>query len=138
MRISKPVKILIGLLTGWIFIYPFLFFFIWLFFVFGIAAASNSTNTGYQIVPIVALSIFFIIGCSAFIQIGLQLFYFIHIILNKSGNDVVRVVFAIGMFLLLYITMPIYYFVYILPDNPPVWALTPSTIQQNAQGTPID
>ncbi len=131
MRISKPIKILIGLLTAWIFIYPFLFFFAWLFFVFGIASASNSTNSGYGFIPIIAFPIFFILVCSAFIQLGLQLFYFIHIILNKSGNDVVRVVFAIGMFLLQFIAMPIYYFVYILPENPPAWALAPSPGQQN-------
>ena len=64
---------------------------------------------------------FFLIMCTSFLALGLYAFYITHIILNKTGADVFRVVFGIGMLVLSIITMPLYYFIYILPDNPPKW-----------------
>jgi hypothetical protein len=46
-----------------------------------------------------------------------------HIIKNKNGLDVLRIILGIGCFYLPYLALPVYYFNYIWPDNYPDWAL---------------
>lgn len=127
MKISTPLKVLLGLITAWLLIYPFLFFATWLTFIVGISTVESQSSSAPGIFPIIAAGIFLILICSAFVQVGLQLFYIIHIALNKSANDIVRILFIIGLFFFAYIAMPIYYLVYILPDTPPRWALARET-----------
>jgi len=73
--------------------------------------------------PAVFLPFFLLILCSSFLQFGLSAFYLTHVILNKTGNDIIRVVLGISVFTFPYIAMPVYYFLYIWPENPPKWAL---------------
>ncbi len=129
MWLSKPVKIIIGLLTALVVISPFLYMGIWFFFVFGLATVANPAQVNPNIYPIlfpVFFIPFFLIMCTGFLQLGLQAFYIVHIILNKSGGDVIRAVLGIGLFILAIIAMPVYYFIFILPDHPPHWALAAS------------
>ena len=60
---------------------------------------------------------------SSFIQMGVSIFYLIHVILNKEGSDTLRILLGVGVFFLQYIAMPFYYFVYIWPETPPEWAI---------------
>jgi hypothetical protein len=123
MRLSKPVKIIIGLLTAWVVISPFLYFGVWFFFIFGIATVNNQVQNNPAFLPAIFFPVFFLVTCSSIMQIGLQAFYIGHIILNKTGGDVTRVVLGVGIFLFAIIALPVYYFIYIFPDNPPQWAL---------------
>ncbi len=134
MKLSKPAKIIIGLVTAWVMVTQFLFFGILFLFILGLATGNNPAQVNPNVFPAYLpayFSPFFLVLCSSFLQIGLQAFYIIHVILNKSGGDVIRSVLAVGIFIFAIIAMPVYYFIFILPDNPPQWALASS-------GEPVD
>ncbi len=138
MRLSKAVKIIIGLLTAWVVITPFIFFGLWFFFVFSVGSMENSSQLNPYLNP-AFFSAFFIpfllVICTSFLQIGLQAFYLVHIILNKSGGDVLRSVLGVGVLILAVIALPVYYFIFILPENPPQWALAVRTDQPAGPGS---
>jgi len=124
MRISKSIKILLGLLTAYLVIGPFIGMIAWFSFMFmAIGAVEYQAAPEALVIPAVFLPFFLFIICTSFLQIGLTAFYLTHVILNKSGNDVIRVVLGICVFFFPYVAMPVYYFIYILPVNPPRWAL---------------
>jgi hypothetical protein len=68
----------------------------------------------------------FLIMFSSLLQMAASVFYLIHIIKNKNGMDILRILSAIGAFYMPYIALPFYYFVYIWPDKTPGWALEKS------------
>ena len=126
MKLNKTWKVIIGLLTGWTLLYPFLFIFLWFGFMGRFFLAGDPSfmpeeevfgmmKPFFYIMPILILS--------SFVQMGLTIFYLIHTILNKEGTDTMRILLGIGLFVMPYISMPLHYFVYILPETPPEWAL---------------
>ena len=124
MKIKKPIKILIGFLTAWVVIAPFIGIVVWFSFMFmAIGAVEYQAAPEDLIFPAVFLPFFLLILCSSFLQFGLSAFYLTHVILNKTGNDIMRVVLGISVYIFPYIALPVYYFLYILPENPPKWAL---------------
>ncbi len=135
MRLSKPIKIIIGLLTAWVMIYPFFFIGIWFYSIFSMSTMDYQYLPDFSTFSTTFLPIFFVVMCSSFLQLGLQAFYIVHIIINKTGGDVLRAVLGVGMFLLAILAMPVYYFIFILPDNPPQWALA-SSIGQGISPNP--
>jgi hypothetical protein len=60
---------------------------------------------------------------SSFLQMATSGFYIAHIIKNKNGLDILRIILGIGSFYLPYLALPVYYFIYIWPDSYPDWAL---------------
>ncbi|OGO29061.1 MAG: hypothetical protein A2136_09315 [Chloroflexi bacterium RBG_16_54_11] len=130
MRLSKPVKVIIGVFTAWELISPFLYFALWFFFMSSIfySAETNTPPEDY-IFPIFFLPFMFLIFCNSFLQLGLRFFYLSHIILNKTANDIIRVVLGISIFIFSPIAMPIYYFIFIWPEKPPTWALATNPVQ---------
>lgn len=129
MKISLPGKIIIGILTAWVVLTPLLFFGLWFFFIFAIAASSGPTSQNPNVVPLFISPILFLVICTSFLHIGLQAFYIVHIVLNKTGSEVIRAVLGVGMIFLAFLAMPVYYFIYVLPANPPAWALTRNSPQ---------
>ena len=129
MKISQPVKIFIGLLTAWMVVLPFLFVLAWFLFIFSMATISNKAPSTAGAMPVVFFLIFFFLAISSFLNIGLVIFYIFHIILNRAGTDVARILLGIGILFFGFVGMPIYYFIYILPKSPPQWALATHPIQ---------
>jgi hypothetical protein len=125
MKLSNTSKVIIGILSAWEVLSPIFFVLIWFFFVFSISTVETTSNSSSSLLPLLFFPFPFVVICSSFIYIGLHAFYIIHIILNKTGTDLLRSIFGVGMFLLPFIAIPVYYFIYILPDNPPDWALAP-------------
>jgi hypothetical protein len=124
MRINKTIKIWLGFLSAWVVIAPFLGVAAWFVFMFSIIGLSESQVAPENLlIPAVFLPFFLLMMCTSFLQMGLSAFYLTHIILNKTGNDVLRVVLGILVFFFPYIAMPIYFFVYLWPEKPPQWAL---------------
>ena len=125
MNISKPIKILIGVLTAFAVVFPFL---IMPIFVMGIMfssgfpffdphSAPNPADIQKTMFPM--MMVFYpLMMCFSLVQLGLQVFYIIHEIKNKAVNDTFRILFAIGTFLLPYVAMPIYFFAYLWKDTP--------------------
>jgi len=122
MKINMPMKIILGILTAWVVIYPIIFFLAWIVMVFSFASQANQNTSEPNGLALLVFPVFFIIICSAFLQIGLEIFYIVHIILNKVGGDFLRALLGVGLVFFPFIAMPVYYFIYILPEIPPKWA----------------
>jgi len=124
MNISKPVKILIGVLTVFAILFPFfimpvfmMFFMFSSGFPFFDPQSVPNPNDIEAMLPF--MFVFYpLMMCFSVVQLGLQIFYVIHEIKNKALTDTFRILFAIGTFLLPYVAMPIYFFVYLWKDNP--------------------
>lgn len=123
MNISKPVKILIGFLTAFAILFPFVVVpGFMMAFVFGSGFFfSNHSFAGpfeMQRTMFPFMMVFYpLIMCFSLVQLGLQIFYLIHEIKNKALNDTYRILFAIGTFFLPYVAMPIYFFAYLWKDS---------------------
>jgi len=124
MNISKPVKILIGCLTVFAILFPFLIMPVFFFAMFSFGfpfmdpyAVSNPNDLIRNMFPV--MMIFYpLVMCFSLVQLGLQIFYVIQEIKNKALNDTNRILFVIGTFFLPYVAMPIYFFVYLWKDFP--------------------
>ena len=123
MKISKPVKILIGVLTLLVVLIPFVIMpAVMMFLVFG---------AGFPFLDSQAMPSPYDIGGPAsgydgflsaddvqyFGQLGLQVFYVIHEIKNKAMTDTLRILFVLAHFFLPYIGMPIYFIAYLWKDR---------------------
>jgi len=125
MNISKPVKILVGFLTAFAVLFPFVIMpAFMMFFVFSSGFPffdPQSISTPYQLqrtlFPMMMV-LYPAIMCFSLVHLGLQIFYIIHEIKSKALNDTYRILFAIGTFLLPYVAMPIYFFAYLWKDSP--------------------
>jgi len=124
MNISKPVKILIGFLTAFTVLYPFLIMPIFMM-IFMVGSGFPFFNPQSVPVPsgikfmIPFIIVFYpLLMCFSVVQLGLQILYIAHIIKNKALTDTFRILFTIGTFMLSYVAMPIYFIVYLWRDNP--------------------
>jgi hypothetical protein len=128
MNISKPVKVLIGIATVWYLFYLVLFG-IWVLILFGYVAMSLLARGGQmsdlETLFTLGLPLEIIIPvhlCSLLLEIGLLIFYLVHIIKNPKVDNTFRVLFILGHLFLPFIVMPVYYYLYIWLESPPEWA----------------
>ncbi len=134
MKLSKGVKILIGLGTVWEVIYPFLFIVLWLMMVGSIFFFSGNSDQGWPVFSVFSglFAIIFPVHCFAIVlQFGLIAVYLIHVIKNTAASETVRIILGIGIFFMPFVAMPVYYYVYIWREAPPAWAVAkpPSPVQ---------
>lgn len=123
MKLNRPVKIIIGLTTAWVVLYPFLFLAVWFSMFFGITFASSSVREGFPFWG-VPFSVIFLLHClTILLGFFLDAFYLIHTIKNLAGSETIRIILALGIFLIPFIAMPLYYGLYIWLDQPPMWAM---------------
>ena len=123
MKVSKPIKVVIGLLTLWELILPVVFVVTWFSFVFSAAWVGNQPQPGNETLLIIFFLIFPLLFLSSFLLVLLNGYLIIHVILNKTGADAWRSVLGVGLMFFPYLAAPVYYLIYILPENPPAWAL---------------
>ncbi len=127
MKLSKSLKVLIGLVTTWVVLYPLALCVLW-FTMFPLMMISGSEPDPFFFM---LFGIFMLISiASSFIQWGMTIFYLTHIILNREGSDMARVLLGVGAFTLPFLAMPFYYFIYIWPEQPPAWALRQPPIER--------
>lgn len=104
MNISKPTKILIGVLTAFAVLFPFLIMpvfamFFMLYIGFPIFSSQSIPNPNDIEAMLPFMFVFYpLMMCFSFVQLGLQIFYIIHEIKNKALTDTFRILFAIGTF----------------------------------------
>lgn len=124
MQLNKPLKILVGLGTLWLSIYPLLFLAVWLFMAMGMGFfvnAPSQTEPPFFILPFFAI---FPLHClTILLQFVLMAFYLIHVIKNTKADETVKIILGVGCFFIPFIAMPVYFYVYIWLDTPPTWAL---------------
>jgi hypothetical protein len=125
MKLNKTAKIIVGLATGSYLLLPILFIVVWITALVSAAAGTNQAEPP-PIFFAILFSMFPLICLVNLLHFGVQIFYIIHIIKNKTGNETYRVLSGIGMFILPWLAAPIYFFIYVWPDDAPEWALDPS------------
>ena len=133
MTLSKPLKIIIGILTLFVMLFPFVipvFMVLWVF-SFSLPLADLPTNTetvevGKIMLPM--LLYFAVMAGYAISQLGLQIFYIIHAIKNRVTTETNRILFVLGTFFLPFVAMPIYYIIYVWKDTPAEAAAYPGKL----------
>lgn len=119
MKINRPIKIIVGISTIWLLIYPVIFILGIFLFPFGMMPTDNA-----DFFPFLNFGYIFPLHClTAIMQFGLMGFYIIHIIKNLTASEIVRIILGVGIFFMPYIAMPMYYYLYIWRETPPEWAI---------------
>ena len=124
MKITKPVKIVIGLLTLGAVLFPFVIMPVMMvFLMLGSGFEFFDPHFSRNLVDIEAMlpfifMFYLVMICYSLVQLGLQIFYVIHEIKNKTLTDTIRILFTLGIFFLPHIAMPIYFFAYLWKDIP--------------------
>lgn len=115
MTLSKPVKILIGALTAFGVLFPFLvmpiFFMLFMVttgFPFLEPQSVPNPNEMDAMIPIMLL-IYPLMMCFTIVQFGLQIFYIVHIVKNRILGDTPKVLYTLGTFFMPFIAMPVYF-----------------------------
>lgn len=130
MTISKPVRILIGIMTVWYAIYLILtligiLILVGVVFVALMQGGESISNLRQLLRQILSLDMMLPIHlCSLLLEVGLLVFYLVHTIKNTKASDAMRIVLGLGHIFLPFVAMPVYYYLYIWKDNPPEWAAT--------------
>ena len=131
MHISNPwLKGLIGFSTFLVAMYPILFmaiFFLQFLTMTSFDFTQMDPNEPFFPPFFGGFFLFFpLMICISFLQMGLMAFYVVHIVKNRTGSEVLRILAGIGVYMLPFVAMPAYYLIYILPKSPPDWALEQS------------
>ncbi len=128
MTISKPVRILIGIMTVWYAIYLILtligiLILVGVVFVALMQGGESISNLRQLLRQILSLDMMLPVHlCSLLLEVGLLVFYLVHTIKNTKASDAMRIVLGLGHIFLPFVAMPIYYYLYIWRENPPEWA----------------
>ena len=122
MDLNKIVRILIGLATAWVTLYPVLFFAAWLT-MFQSIAFTPATSRLEPPPFFSAFTLILPVHClTILLYMALIVFYLIHVIRNTNASETIRIILGVGIFFLPFVAMPIYYYLYIGRDQPPIWA----------------
>lgn len=124
MKLSQPLKILVGIATLWVVIYPLAMFVTWLMLMALAPLTGGRGDTPGPLFFFIFMIFMLIAVGGSWFRLALQLFYLSHIILNRAGNDTARVLLGIGCVVLPLVALPFIYFLYVLPQRPPEWALS--------------
>ena len=119
MTLTKPIKILIGILTLLIIVMPFILIpLVWGFSMLtGLVLAAQPERVE---VPLMVVVMFFampLFMLYPFVQLALQVFYIIHEVKNKFLTDTPRILFILGSFFLPFIALPAYFIMHIWRDG---------------------
>ena len=119
MTLTKPIKILIGILTLLIIVAPFVI--MPLFFAFSMLPAFAAEFGNDMLEPPVFLGVMLVMMpvmfLFPFVQLALQVFYVIHEVKNKTLTDTARILFLLGAYFMPYIGLPVYYVMHIWRDG---------------------
>ena len=128
MKLSPPVKVLLGLGTAWIVISPLIFIAAWFAMVAGVLVAPPTPTNASAWVLLPFFGAFAIQCCTMPVLLVLQTVYLAHIILDRPGSDAVRVLLGLGLFFFPMVAMPLYFLLYIWPGRPPAAAIQPAPL----------
>jgi hypothetical protein len=108
MRLSKPLAVLVGVLTIWPTVYVGLF----MGFIFWTIATQPSSD------PEAAMPFEFLVllaghAATMVITVGLLVFYIVHVFKNPALTDQRRTLWAVVLFMGSFMAMPIYWFLFV-------------------------
>jgi hypothetical protein len=120
MKLGRGVRLTIGGLTLFLAVSPFLFMGFIFLMLFGMLAGVFIAESGGEppmfMVGFPFLFMFVIFPLQfvyIFLQFGLQVFYFIHLLKNTAAPEAARILLGLGIFFMPFLAMPIYYLMYI-------------------------
>ena len=112
---SKPLKIILGVVTMWPLIYILIFMTFWFYMVLGIASQAQERPSGA--IPSWFLAIFVMHGITMLVIFALLTIYIINVFTNDRVAKDKKALWAVVLFLGNAIAMPIYWYFYIWPSN---------------------
>jgi len=128
MILTKPIKILIGVLTLLLILVPFVIIpLMWGFAMLnGLVLAAETEK--YEVLLMVLVMFFAmpLFMLYLFVQLVLQVFYIIHEVKNKFLTDTPRILFILGSCFMPYIGLPLYFVMHIWRDGPKLAAEAPA------------
>jgi hypothetical protein len=128
MTLTKPVKLLVGLLTLLVMVFPIALFVLWGFMMLPVFLGDASRELPFEAFDAVFALAFPLMCLFTLAMYGLTAFYVSHAIKNQGGSDVIRIVALLAVFFFPYLGMPFYYIVFILLPRTPSWALKPQPL----------
>lgn len=118
MKLSRTLKILIGLASAW----PFLYIFLFIAFVFGmISLSTDAPGGGRELDPVFggAFAILIVVHIlTIFLSLGLTIFHIIHAVKNTKLDSNKRIMWILLFFFAGIITEPIYWYLEIWSEKP--------------------
>jgi hypothetical protein len=132
MNLSKPIKIIIGILTLFAVLFPFVivpaFWFLSIFNLglLGMDAPSSANSEEALKAMLPFFGFVAVMMAYSLTHFGLEIFYIIHEIKNKAVSETNRILFVLGTFFLPYVAMPIYYILHVWRDTPAEGESTPA------------
>jgi uncharacterized membrane protein len=122
MRLSNTVKVIVGVLTAVVALFPLGFVFIWLVSFFPLMPGAFDEFPSQLFDAL--FSLMFPMMCFvSILMYALVAFYVMHAIKNTAASDLIRILGILLVFFFPYIGMPAYYVLFILLAKPPAWAL---------------
>lgn len=117
MYLSKPAKLIVGVLTVWPFIYLFLFFgFVFASFFWMVQAQETAHSAG----PPRAFLLLFAAHFATMLEMmGLLVFYVVYLFKTDRIPQDKKALWAVVLLLGNMLAMPVFYYLYVWPDQWP-------------------
>ena len=123
MKLSRPVKALVGASTLIVLFLPFALMAVFFAGLLPTIMAEEVPSTPPPFFTGAFAVVFPAMCLFTFVQYGLIAFYLTHIVKTPEGSDVLRIILAIAIFLFPMLGMPAYFLIFVWPDSVPQWAL---------------
>ena len=129
MQLSRGMKIVIGVATFLVALLPFLIMAMAFLPMISMSMMdwTQIDQTGGLPFPFSFFGSFFLIFplmmCISFLQMGLMAFYIVHIVKNRAGSEIIRILAGVGLYFLPWFSMPAYFLIYVWPEQVSDWAL---------------
>ena len=124
MKLNNTAKIIVGVLTLLVALFPIAFILLWLGMFFP-TMVGRSQEYPFQAFDAIFAFIFPAMCIISILIYAMIAFYVAHAIKNTAASDVFRIVSLLLVFFFPYLGMPAYYVLYILLSKPPQWAMKP-------------
>jgi len=122
---SKPLKIIIGVLTALVVVAPFFLAAFSLGISFLLPASQVLSPRPPQpeffavFTALIPLLIFPAMFCFSILRLGLQVTYIVLIVKDRQLNDTPRILYTLGVYFLPTLAMPLYYILNFWKEAPP-------------------
>lgn len=133
MKVSGFVRGLVGVGTLLYALSPLVAAGLWALLAFGVPLGLAFAAWQQGQAPDLLVFPLFISGLTLPVQclllpfaVALTAFYLTHLIRNREGLELYRILLGLGFVFLPFLAMPVYYLLYVWPAQPPAWACEPT------------
>lgn len=119
MVLSRPVKVVVGLLTAWPILYAGLFFIFMVWMVAWISRTSGPGGDQSSSLPGPAMLMFVVHFLTILLVFGLMAFYLVYLFKTKRVPENTKALWAVGVIVGGVVAMPAFFYLYVWPDQWP-------------------